>query len=84
MSNMLIVVLISKRVLQPKLHSCPPQFPAVANPLVILQNPVVSIRGQDRAIPRTLADVLDRALSEKPKDRYQDARELREALRPAL
>ena len=56
----------------------------MANPLVILQNPVVSIRGQDRAIPRTLADVLDRALSEKPKDRYQDARELREALRPAL
>jgi hypothetical protein len=55
---MLIVVLISQTSL-------------AAEPLMILQDPVVSIRGRDRAIPRTLADVLDRALSEKPKDRYQ-------------
>jgi serine/threonine protein kinase len=51
---------------------------------VMLQSPVVPIRRRDSNIPPRLAEVIDRALAEKPQDRYQDAGEMLKALKVVL
>lgn len=51
---------------------------------VILNEPYVPIRERDRALPRGLAAVIDRAASDKTRERYQTAAEFREALAEAL
>jgi hypothetical protein len=51
---------------------------------VILAQPPVPIRQRDPSIPRQLAAVIDRALRDDLAERYQTAREFREALREVL
>ncbi len=52
------------------------QDPMVA----ILQGEVIPIRKRDASIPRPAAEVIDRCLAREPRDRYQDAGEMRRAL----
>src|SRR5262249_5084424 len=51
---------------------------------VILRGGIVPILERDSSIPKKIADVIDRAVSEDTKDRYQNAAEFREALAEAL
>jgi serine/threonine protein kinase len=51
---------------------------------VILKGAVVPIRKRIPRIPRSVAEVIDRALVVDTKDRYQDAAELRRALEKVL
>ena len=63
----------------------PRDFPKDKDPLaVVLDGDVVPIRKRDGNIPKPLAAVIDRALDVKPKSRFQDAREMREALAKAI
>ena len=63
----------------------PREFTAGRNPVdVILNQSVVPIRERDRSIPKGLAAVIDRALSDDVAERYQDAAEFREALAGVL
>jgi len=50
----------------------------------ILQNPVIPIRDVDASIPTAVAEVIDHALRDSIKKRYQHADELRIALERAL
>jgi hypothetical protein len=49
-----------------------------------LQGKIVPISQRHRGIPSRLAEVIDRSLADQPKDRYQDAGELRHALEQVL
>jgi eukaryotic-like serine/threonine-protein kinase len=51
---------------------------------IILQERVISIRERDANVPRKVAEVIDRALSNDVKERYQDALEMKIALSNAL
>lgn len=63
----------------------PRDFPkGVDQLLVVLDGNVVPIRKRDSSIPKPLAEVIDRALAIKTKDRYQDASEFRSALAKAI
>jgi eukaryotic-like serine/threonine-protein kinase len=62
----------------------PRDFPRGRDPIeIILRGDIVPIRRRDRSIPKKVAGVIDRALSNSPNDRYQDATEMREALAKA-
>jgi serine/threonine protein kinase len=50
---------------------------------VILNEEVVPIRKRDKSIPKSLASVLDRALSKKTKDRFQNGAEFLAAVESA-
>ncbi|MEA3440986.1 MAG: protein kinase, partial [Chloroflexota bacterium] len=52
--------------------------------LQVLQNPVVPVRKRDSSIPKGVADVIDTALSDDVKNRYQDGGEMLAALEQAL
>lgn len=59
----------------------PRDFPKGKDPLaVVLDGDVVPIRKRDGTIPKPLAAVIDRALDKNPKARFQDAKEMKEAL----
>ena len=61
----------------------PFDFPAKRDPIdVILNDTTVRIRSRRSAIPKTLAAVIDQAVTKKHKDRYQDAAEFLRALSP--
>lgn len=63
----------------------PRDFPRGKDPMeIILRGEIMPIRRRDAGIPKALAAVIDRALSNSTKDRYQDAAELRSALENAL
>jgi serine/threonine-protein kinase len=63
----------------------PRDFPKDKDPLaVVLDGGVIPIRKRDGNIPKPLAAVIDRALEIKPKSRFQDAKEMREALAKVL
>jgi hypothetical protein len=49
----------------------------------ILHNPVVPIEQRDPGIPLSVAQVINRALSNDPATRYQDAQQFRAALEMA-
>lgn len=51
---------------------------------VILNEDVVPIRKRDKTLPRSLAETIDRALARKTKERFQNASEFLQALKPAL
>jgi eukaryotic-like serine/threonine-protein kinase len=51
---------------------------------IVLHDPIIPIRERDSSIPRKVAKVIDRALSNKVKDRYQDASEMKKALEKVL
>ena len=50
----------------------------------VLQGCIVPIRTRDSSIPVRLADVIDRAVANEPAQRFQDAEEIRKALKKAL
>ncbi|MBP9902143.1 MAG: serine/threonine protein kinase, partial [Verrucomicrobia bacterium] len=59
----------------------PRDFPKGVDPLsVVLDGDAIPIRKRDGTIPKPLAQVIDRALAKKVKDRYQDADEFKRAL----
>ncbi|QFG22303.1 protein kinase [Actinomadura sp. WMMB 499] len=61
----------------------PRRFPAGADPwLHILQTDPVPIREREPALPPGLAEVVDHALTERPRIGFPTARELRRALEP--
>ena len=47
---------------------------------VILRGEVIPVRKRDSIIPKNVAEVIDRAIADKVKDRYQTAVEFRQAL----
>jgi hypothetical protein len=51
---------------------------------VVLNDDMISIRERKHSIPIPLAQVIDRAISNKTKDRYQTAGEMLIALQKAL
>jgi hypothetical protein len=51
---------------------------------VILGGGVVPIRKRDPSIPEKVAEVIDKAVADKPNDRYQTAAEFRQALAKVL
>jgi hypothetical protein len=51
---------------------------------VVLQGKIIPIRRRDARIPKTVAAVIDKALSDSKAARYQDANELLHALEQAL
>lgn len=51
---------------------------------VILRGEMVPMRKRDPSIPQAIAEVIDRAIADKVKDRYQTAAEFREALAKVL
>jgi len=51
---------------------------------VILRGSVVPIRERDASVPKKLAKVIDRALDDKVKNRYQTADQFRKELAKAL
>ena len=51
---------------------------------VILNEDVVPLRKRDKSLPAPLADVLDRALAKRTKDRFQTASDLLRAMNVAL
>jgi len=51
---------------------------------VILHGEIVPVRKRDPSVPKLVAEVIDRSLTNNAKDRYQDAEELRRALERAL
>jgi eukaryotic-like serine/threonine-protein kinase len=63
----------------------PRQFVQDVDPIqIILQERVVPIRERDPKVPRRLAEVIDRSLSNDVKERYQDALDMRVALSNAF
>ena len=63
----------------------PRDFKRGADPMeVILRGNIVPVRKRDSSIPRNVADVIDRAVANKPADRYQTAAEFRDALAAVL
>ncbi len=63
----------------------PRDYPHGVDPIeVILGGKIVPIQKRDARIPAKLAEVIDRAVANDPKKRYQDAGEMREALARAL
>ena len=50
----------------------------------VMRGHIVPIRGRDPDVPRAIASVIDRALADKAPDRYQNAGELRDALRQVV
>jgi serine/threonine-protein kinase len=51
---------------------------------VVLQGRIVPIRERDASIPKKLAEVIDRALSNEPSQRFQDATEMLKAMQKVL
>jgi len=51
---------------------------------LVLEQPPILIRQRDPSIPHALAEVIDRALNQKPEQRYDDAGGFRHALGGAL
>jgi serine/threonine protein kinase len=63
----------------------PLDFPKNRDPLlVILQDPIISIRKRNPNLPQALAEVIDKAVAKEPGKRYQDAGEMLTALKKAL
>ena len=63
----------------------PRDFRAGRDPMeVVLHGAVVPIRKRDPSIPKGLAEVIDRALSDETTGRYQSAGEMRKALERVL
>jgi len=63
----------------------PRDFQRGKNPIeVILQGGIVPIRKRDSSVPKKIAKVIDRALADKPNDRYQTAFEMLNALKKSL
>jgi serine/threonine-protein kinase len=63
----------------------PRDYPVGSDPMqVVLKGPSVPIRQRDGRIPERIAAVIDRACAAAWKDRYANAREMREALAHAL
>ena len=63
----------------------PREFRRGEDPIeVILQGGIVPIRKRDSSIPKKIAKVIDRALADKPNDRYQTAFEMLKALKKSL
>ena len=63
----------------------PLDFPRGRDPIeIILRGSIVPIRRRDRSIPKKVADIIDRALANNPKQRYQDAGAMNHALVEAL
>ena len=59
----------------------PRDFPRGVDPMeVVLGGGIVPIRERDAGIPKKLAEVIDRSLAVNPKDRWQDAAQMRDAL----
>lgn len=59
----------------------PREFPKGVTPVnVILKGEIVPIRKRSKDLPKKLMDVLDRALSDKPQNRYADAAEFHKEL----
>ena len=59
----------------------PRDFPRGADPMeVILRGEIIPIRKRNPQIPVQLAEVIDRAIQANPKDRYQNAQEMLDAL----
>ncbi|MGI5336583.1 protein kinase domain-containing protein [Streptomyces sp. CA-181903] len=62
----------------------PREFPRGKDPwMVVLQEPAVPIRRREPGIPRGLADVIDKALQERPRIGFQSAADFRKALEKA-
>ncbi|MFA7172195.1 MAG: protein kinase [Kiritimatiellia bacterium] len=60
----------------------PRDFPRGADPMeVVLRGEIIPIRKRDPQIPMALAGVIDRAIQSMPKDRYQSAQEMLDAMR---
>jgi serine/threonine protein kinase len=63
----------------------PRDFPEDRDPwLVVLETPAVPIRRRKSALPKKLAEVIDRALVEEPEIPFKKAAEFKEALEEAL
>lgn len=63
----------------------PYEFSRGRDPIdVILNEDVIPVRKRDKTIPNKLAEVLDKALAKKAKDRYQTGGEMRAALEKAF
>lgn len=63
----------------------PRDFPKGTDPMeVVLCGKIIPILDRDRSIPKPLAQVLDRALANKPKDRFPDAGAMLEAMKLVL
>jgi len=63
----------------------PKDFPRGKDPLdVILNGSIVPVRTRDSSIPRKIAQVVDRAVADRPRERYQTADEMRGALEKAM
>jgi hypothetical protein len=63
----------------------PRDFPRGRDPVqIILQESVVPVRQRDANVPRKVAEVIDRCLTNDIKERYQDAEQMRAALAKAL
>ncbi len=59
----------------------PRDFPKGADPMeIILRGDSIPIRAREPGLPHELAAVLDKAIQATPKDRYQDAAEMLDAL----
>ncbi len=63
----------------------PRDFPRGADPMeIILRGDIIPLRKRDPHIPKALTDVIDRATQNIPKDRYQDAQEMLDAMRKII
>ncbi|WP_405796087.1 protein kinase domain-containing protein [Streptomyces sp. NBC_01506] len=63
----------------------PRNFPRGEDPWrIVLESPAVPVRDRDPSVPRPLADVIDRALREKPDFGFPTAPELEQALQAAM
>ena len=63
----------------------PRDFPRGVDPMeVVLGGRIVPIRERDADIPKKLAEVIDRSLAVNPKDRWQDAAQMLDALGKVL
>jgi len=63
----------------------PHEFVRGKDPMeIILHGEIVPIRKRDSNVPKKVAELIDRTLSNNTKDRYQDAAEMRKALQQAL
>jgi serine/threonine protein kinase len=63
----------------------PRDFPRGSDPIqIILQEKVVPVLKRDATLPRKIAEVIDRSLTNDVKERYQDAEQMRVALIKAI